>query len=154
MEWERRNRPMGPYLEHRGFYADHLYIYVEEEYGYASFIWVYPGTAEELVTDWVEGRVPWRGPRHRYPYRGEFDAARFETPESERGLPWDQRTLQLVHWETKQVFPGYHRRQHLDGHAHVHDEDDSYLKVDYYEVRGIRSPKVELLVLDALAAIR
>lgn len=152
-EWQRRHRPDAMYLHRTGFYGNHLYIHVDEEYGYNSFLWVYPGTVEELVEDWCQRRVPWSLPTPRGRFRGEFDPVDFCTPWHERSLPWDKRTLELIHTETGQVIPGFHRVSDFDGNAHFHEEDDSYLKVDYYEVNGFRNPIVTIHVLDALAAI-
>jgi len=151
--WEKRNRASAGYLSCSRRYSNHLYIFVEEEYGYRSYLWVYPGEAEELVEDWCNGRTPWgnrNGLGRRF--KGEFDAVEFESPESERGLPWP-RSLQLVLCETGEVFEGFRHLSDFDGSAHIHEEEDSALRVGYYEVRGVREPKVTIHVLDALAAI-
>jgi hypothetical protein len=157
-DWERRCRPNAQYLTQTGAYANHLYVYVEEEYGYSSYLWVYPGTAKQLVADWVARQVPWNNSLRRREwwapnYKGEFDRVRFQTAESERGRPFP-RKLELVLCETNEVIEGFSHIGNFDGQAHVHEEDDSYLKVGYYEVFGVRDPKVNILVLDALAAIR
>jgi len=59
--WLRRTQSNWDYLNRAGSYQDHLYIYVEEEYGYRSHVWTYPGTAQELVEDWCAGLTPWQG---------------------------------------------------------------------------------------------
>lgn len=151
--WERRHRPNAQYLTRTGYYADKLYIYVEEEYGYRSYLWVYPGTPKELVEDWCCRRVPWNSPNwwgHRF--RGEFDAVDFTTIKADRYKPYPRR-LELILNESREVFDGFNHLGDFDGRAHFHEEDDSYLKIDYYEVRGSREPEVIIHVLDALAAL-
>jgi len=151
VEWERRNRPNAHYLTRTGYYADKLYVYVSEEYGYASYLWVYPGTPEELVDDWCGCKTPFWG---RSKYRGEFDRVSLHTPEHKRGLPYQQGSLQLVLCNTDEVIEGFSHISHFDGEVHIHEQDDSYLKIGFYEVHGIRPAEVTYLVLDALAAIR
>ena len=72
--------------------------------------------------------------------------------ESERGQPFP-RTLTLVLSDTGEVIEGFSHISHFDGSAHFHMEDDSSLKVGYYEVRGFKDPEVIVHVLDALAAL-
>jgi len=112
-------------------------------------MWVYPGTSKELVEDWCNRRTPWS----RGEFKGEFDAVYFQTVEAYRSKPFP-RKLRLTLAETGEVIEGFTHIEDFDGDAHVHEEDDSFLKIDYYEVSGIREPKVNILVLDALAAIR
>jgi len=159
--WERRCRPNAQYLTKTGAYANQLYIYISEEYGYASYLWVYPGTHKELVDDWCAGRVPWScgqlagvpEPLEHHRFRGDFDPVRFQTIQCDRSKPWPRR-LELILQETDEVIEGFSHMDHFDGNAHIHMEDDSDLKIGFYEVSGIREPKVHILVLDALAAIR
>jgi hypothetical protein len=150
---ECRNNPNLHYLTKTCCYSNHLYIYVEEEYGYASYLWVYPGTPEELVEDWCNRRVPWNSPNWLgYRFRGEVDQVDFRTTWDFRGRPWP-RDLELVLSGTDEVVEGFSHISHFDGNIHIHEEDDSYLKVGYYEVRGVREPVVTVHLLDALAAL-
>jgi hypothetical protein len=152
-EWERRNRPNDQYLTRTGVYADKLYIYVDIEYGYASFLWVYPGTAKELVEDWCCRRVPWNSPNWLgHKYRGEFDPVSLQTVEADRGNLYPRR-LELILDESEEVIEGFRHISDFDGTAHSHEEDDTCLKVGYYEVRGAREPEVIIHVLDALASL-
>ena len=157
--WERRNRPNAQYLTRTGVYASHLYIYVEEEYGYASFLWIYPGTPKELVDDWCNRRTPWGSglspsggslPGKRF--RGEFDPVDFTTMKADREKEWPRR-LELVLCPTGETIEGFSHISDFDGNCHIHEEDDSYLKVGYYEVNGVREPEVSFAVLDAIAAL-
>lgn len=152
-DWERRTRPRDHYLTRRGRYSDYLYVLVEEEYGFLTFLWVYPGTAEELVEDWCVGRVPWIC-RRGGPIRGEFDSVMLQRPQAARGLPWGGGSLELTLLKTGEVFEGLGRIEDFDGIAHYHEEEDSYLKVGFYEVNGVMDPMVTVRVLDALAAIK
>lgn len=137
------------YLNRKVSYLNDLYIYVEEEYGYRAFLWIYPGDKEALVDDWVKGRTPWLVD---YDHKGEFIPVDFTTCASDRYKPYP-RKLELVACDSGQVIKGFSELAHFDGLAHIHEEDDSYLKIEYYEVRGIKHPKVEMHILDALAAI-
>ena len=147
-EWERRNRPNAQYLTRTGYYADKRYIYGEEEYGYASYLWVYPGTPEELVEDWCNRRTPWNRPE----FKGEFDPVDFQTIDADREKPFPRRLELVLRW-SGEVIEGFSHLSHFDGEIHIHEQDDSYLKVGFYEVEGIRPAAVTYLVLDALAAI-
>lgn len=159
--WERRNRPNAQYLTRTGVYANQLYIYISEEYGYASYLWVYPGTPKELVEDWCAQRVPWScGPLvavpdslEHYRFRGEFEPVNFRSIEADRETPFPRRIELILQW-TGEVIEGFSHIDHFDGNAHIHEEEDSDLRVGFYEVTGIREPKVNILILDALAAIR
>ena len=35
-----------------------LKIYVEEEYGFRNWVWMFPGSIPELVAEWKAGRAP------------------------------------------------------------------------------------------------
>jgi len=39
-------------------FGESLYIYVDEEYSYRSYLWIYPGNIKSLVDDWVAGKTP------------------------------------------------------------------------------------------------
>jgi len=149
---DARDMDLWQLTQRQARYRDRLYIFVEEEYGYASYLWTYPGTPEELVDDWCAGRVPWSGPLDKPLYRGEFNPAAFHTHEANRGMPYP-RSLELRLTETNQVVEGFSHISHFDGIAHYHEEDDSHLRVGFYEVNGFRKPEVVFHVLDALAAI-
>jgi hypothetical protein len=148
-DWARVS-PRAQHLAQRGIYEDYLYVLVEEEYGFLTFLWVYPGTAKELVDDWCDGVVPWRSWKGRH-WRGEFDPVHFMRPKEFYGKPYNG-PLELSLVETQEVFEGRGCFEDFDGHAHYHEEDDSYLKVGFYEVNGVMNPMVTFHALDALVA--
>ena len=110
VEWERRNRRNAQYLTQTGYYADKLYIYADIEYGYAAYLWIYPGSPKELVDDYVANRVPWTLNK----FKGECDPVAFRTPQSERGKSFP-RKLELILIETDQVIEGFNHISHFDG---------------------------------------
>jgi len=149
------------YLNRTGPYANRLYVYVQEEYGYASYLWVYPGTPKELVDDWCNQRTPWAKadfsdgcipPPGPYLFRGEFDLADFRSIEEDRKSPWPRRMV-LYLSGTSEVVEGFAHISDFDGSAHVHEEDDSGLRVGRYEVKGLLEPRVSYDVLGALSDI-
>jgi hypothetical protein len=162
-EWERRNRADADFLDGTGVYQNALRIYVDEEYGYREWLWTYPGTIKELVEDWKEGLRPLRARsrcRHRTyikygqwsTFRGEFDRITWRVWGNRR---YGRPTLSdhPVISETGEQVVCLEYPDSFHGQAHIHDEDDSYLKIGYYELYGLREVTEKIHVLDALAAI-
>lgn len=136
-EWEKRCRPNAAFLSGTGHYADHLRILISEEYGYREWLWTFPGTVEEVIEEWKAGRVPGICSRRRI--KGEVDRVDWRAdPDGEA-----HRAV-LTLWDTGEVVECIryvHRIQPwpgaADGVAHVHEFDDSELKIGHYRVEGL-----------------
>ena len=33
-------------------------VWVTEEYGYREWLWIHPGSVDDVVADWKAGRIP------------------------------------------------------------------------------------------------
>lgn len=166
-----RRRADKDFLDGTGHYAGYLRIHVEEECGYRDWLWTYPGTIKQLVQDWKDGRRPISPSRRvarnyhaAYSGRGYFDGELDE-------IYWDRDYYMgadgeehVYRWpclaETGAALnfaTNYARRrtEHngFDGFAHIHQQDDSYLSISYYELRGLDDVEETVAVLDALADI-
>jgi hypothetical protein len=82
-------------------------IYICEEYGYREWIWDYPGTVEELISDWKAGIAPLN---FMNPSEGTYRGTMIQITDDD---------LESVN--IKVMFP-------IRGHVHM--EDDTYLEVD------------------------
>jgi hypothetical protein len=174
-EWERLNRPDRDFLDGTGPYKNHLRIHIDEEYGYKEWLWTYPGTVRELVEDWKAGYRPvfgrhswnwswkWSSELERKGFRGELDEITWKeyslpSPGLQTGvlrsLPSRrQRSEHPIIVETGQPVTFLTDIDSFHGEAHIHQEDDSWLKVSYYELYGLREVKEIIHVLDALASL-
>lgn len=148
------------FLDGTGHYANHLRILVEEEYGFRDWLWTYPGTIQQLVEDWKEGRRPISPSRRAATnygysefrwYKGELDEVYWDRDYyvGSDGEEHVHRWLSLV--ETGAHIGFARTEDDFDGLAHVHEEHDSWLKVGYYELYGLEFIREEIHVLDALA---
>lgn len=93
-----------------------LRIYLDVEYGYKSWYWFYPGTEEELIEDWKNGKAP------LYSFDPSVGGFKGEMEEVEEEDLWEW--LEGCGQGSNAI------------KAHVHDEDDTYLSVDgkiYYQ---------------------
>lgn len=112
------------WLTAHDFPRDALVVAVQEEYGYREWLWVYPGTVEELRADWEAGRAPTNffNPRNGN-YRGTMVLIADEDWNEEGEAitnPYGTRDeLDAVSWAAS--------RAGLS--AHVHVEDDTYLNI-------------------------
>jgi hypothetical protein len=87
-------------------------IYVEEEYGYRQWEWLYPGTPDELIADWKAGVAP----------LNFFDPSRKDPAKPFKG--------ELVEIEAAIIYGDDKKPVGFDAHAHVHEPDDSFLAVN------------------------
>lgn len=112
-----------------------LRIFVNEEYGYASHTWNFPGTVDELIAEWKAGRIPHVGyvfgkefmgslepaeTPHFDPYPGVSDEEYFNNPDKYPDKDEDIEELCRM-WDA--FLAKY------DGECFVHEETDSWLNV-------------------------
>jgi hypothetical protein len=90
-----------------------LYIDLEEEYGFRRWLWQYPGSKEQLLADWNAGKAP----------------LNFFDPSTSK-FSGDLILVKTGLFGQKSYIP-------YDAYAHVHWDDDTYLKLD-----GVRHPGV------------
>lgn len=150
------------FLDGTGHYKNQLRILIAEEYGFRDWLWTYPGTIQELVADWKAGRrplYPGRYARHGQAttglrcFSGEIDLVYWDR-DYYMGADREEHVYRrLVLAETQSTIDCIRNENDLDGTAHVHEEDDSYLRVGYYELRGLDDVIEHIEVLDALADI-
>lgn len=60
--------------------ADPLTIWIEEEYGFRNYLWVYPGTVLQLFQDYGAGNIPATSEE----FRGTFQQVDPQAPRSRR----------------------------------------------------------------------
>jgi hypothetical protein len=149
-EWERRHRPNHSFLSGTGVYANHLRILIDEEYGYRDWLWTVNATIDEIVTIWCSKRSPFQSGR------GDFDEVfwDFDTSPPSLMLKKTNERIECL-WQPHKLAPVFGG---ADGLAHHHEEEDSYLRIGYYDIRGI-GPTADVRfiperVLDELAKIR
>lgn len=158
------------FLDGTGHYKDHLRIHVEEEYGFHDWLWTYPGTIKQLVQDWKDGRRPIspsrRVARNAFAYSGrgffdgELDAIQWDR-DYYMGSDGEEHCYRwpcLAETGAELRFASHYTRRGnkhdgFDGHAHIHEESDSFLMIGYYELRGLERVEETIEVLDALADI-
>ncbi|MGD9729664.1 MAG: hypothetical protein AB7L09_02685 [Nitrospira sp.] len=171
IEWARDNRADSRFCDGTGPYRNCLRIGVTEEYGYREWMWTYPGTVDELIADWVAGRRPighsydyWSTHGRQPTYQGSSDRITWYARECKRepdpiyrefagesGIvdhPFLVETGQPVF--CVRGYDGWH------GTAHVHEDDDSELDIDFYRVSGLTNPIVKVMpdrVLRSLSQI-
>lgn len=151
-EWERRYRPMGSFYDGTGKYRHALRILIDEEYGYREWLWTYFGTVEELVADWKAGRRPvsfW-GAAKGGGWKGELDQVHWSAREDGVSRLYLVETGEIIGCITRYWV---HEPGGPDGTAHVHEQDDSSLRIRYYELHGLDPVTEKIHVLDAMAAI-
>lgn len=81
-------------------------VFIEEEYGYRYWVWDFPGTASELVSEWCAGHVPPVGYVYGPQYRGSITPA--------EDADFDPAT------------PGFG----FAAYCHIHEPEDSELCVE------------------------
>ena len=82
-----------------------LKVVIEEEYGYRYWTWAYPGSEQELINDFKEGKIP----LVCISFKGEIDQV-------EEKLEEDFYFNEFYNTSNPKM--------------HIHDDDDSWLKVD------------------------
>lgn len=106
------------------FPRDALVVAVQEEYGYREWLWVYPGTEDELRADWNSGLAP---TNFFNPSVGDYRGTMIEIADEVEGPdgndvsnPFGTREdLEKVSWAAS--------RAKLS--AHVHTEEDTFLYI-------------------------
>lgn len=89
-----------------------LRILLEEEYGYRTWLWEYPGTKEQLIADWKAGRAP----------MNFFDPS--------QGKAFIGTMTEILHITALPVW---------DYYAHTHEDSDTYLDVADVHIPGYPS---------------
>lgn len=120
-----------------------LNILLEEEYGYRYWCWEFPGTKEELIADWTDGKIPIANSKN---YRGKLKKLTPDEVEVHHLNPkydglWVKDVMWMDEEEWNKAFnsPEYkaiqdafkkdlNDRWPLNGHVFM--EDDTYLMVD------------------------
>ena len=102
-----------------------LRIWIEEEYGFAEYVWTYPGTKREFITDWINGLSP-----YRENHKGEMIQVHLDT--RNRGAPGSICVKDLE----GNVQPEIHVDQ-FDGRIHYHEQEDSTLHIGGYVILGL-----------------
>lgn len=97
--------------QHKG-----VVVIVDEEYGYRHWLWIYPGTKEELIADWKVGKAPldYMDPSVKNantPYQGVVVNC--------------QREIAEELTDNEAFYVGYEFM-----YAHVFDHADTYIMVD------------------------
>lgn len=87
-----------------------MLVFVEEEYGYRSWLWEYPGTPETLVTDFKSGRFP----------------SDFFDPSEGAGEAYPGTMTQV---DMNDEAPPIEDDPRLGAFIHTHEWDDTYLLV-------------------------
>lgn len=85
-----------------------LKIYVDEEYGYRSWVWTFPGTKKELQAAWDRGDRP---DCFLNPSFGKYPGTMKQTS-------------------------GHFDPKSFDGYAHVHEKEDTWL--DLIEAKDLK----------------
>jgi hypothetical protein len=98
-------------------------IFISEEYGYRTWLWEYPHSKEQLIKDWQAGKAPLNFYDPSYSeFDGELSHLTKEHPK------W----LEIM--ESNPNFFGPKPIESLedtcDAWAHVHDDDDTELRLD------------------------
>ena len=88
-----------------------LRILLEEEYGYRTWLWEYPGTKEQLIADWKAGRAPMN---FFDPSQGNFEGTMTE----------------ILYITALPV---------CDYRAHTHEDHDTYLEIEGVVIPGYPS---------------
>lgn len=102
-----------------------LRIYIDEEYGYRAWLWKYPGTLDQLISAWEAGYAPLN---FFDPRLGEFEGDL---------LPLTCETWPLLDfWDRMGANTAQELLTKCDAYAHVHDDDDTYLKIGDERIPG------------------
>ncbi len=120
-----------------------LKIYLDEEYGYREWVWFFPGTKEEILTEWKTGHRPIsaspdiKGTVSQIFFKRDpsksgkeaFTPFLFSLESNEEGdpinAPFDARGNLLGI-----PIEGVSDMTFFDGFGHVHEKNDTYLEID------------------------
>lgn len=85
-------------------------ILIDEEYGYAFYVWETSYTRTEIQELWDSGKFPFGfwGPARDFDYRGSVTPLPLDTEEDYEELSFLKRTCNMA--------------------CHVHEEDDSWIE--------------------------
>jgi hypothetical protein len=105
------------WLRANGHPGDALVVALEEEYGYRYWLWVYPGTVEQLKADWKRGHAPMD---FFDPSEGCYEGTMVEvTTELDTVEGTSERPL----------WPIFLAADKAGLYAHVHEPEDTFLLV-------------------------
>lgn len=132
-------------------------IFIDEEYGYREWTWDFPGTVEELIAEWKAGRIPPVGYVHGREFRGTCEPADTPRPDPYLGVTeemyladpdkYDEAYLSspesLENIEDTDEFREYCKLWEVffskyDAECHVHEEEDSVLRIKDGEGKVVR----------------
>jgi hypothetical protein len=102
-----------------------LRVWITEEYGFNEFLWVYPGTKREFITDWSEGKSPYtedfKGKLH------QIDVTVYkQKPE----------TILVLSHADGEILPEQRQRD-FDAFIHYHEQDDTTLEMGGFKLTGL-----------------